>query len=716
MIDPNERWQTIVKTTGILSSQHNKQHHEMNVRSENGFVGSRSGVDGRIVQGSRVPAPAEKSTRQSTTSISRSHIQNRQHGGGRPQQQRTKRTAVPKSQTEHIRPASSSSSSARRSAGAPAGGVASSSRMKASEKLALCPRSRSLDDINDPRIFYVGNKLNVVEDFYHESHGEEDPHTATTASVRSSASSSQDRSRKSSLGPNSRKSADSSRSSASVHVGRTRRAPHPPLPRDQEQKVPDASRSAPSMLMSHQPLPSGAASVQSRGSRASSRRSAPLMSSCRRLARPSSNAGGPTPTVDSIRLRARQQQQASIRLKHSQQSMDDFRPPGLDDQPMSERRQHVNYSAPTKAANGDEGHLEALKNHEGPSGGTVPRPITRAASRGRGRGRRDYYQDNDDDELMKRSHRSLGRSRSRSVGRRARKEQRRAEREKRAERMMRRRASSMSRRRSSKDDVTDESLSDDKEDPKISDIHPNEEAVVSSGSTLATSNYVNDNSPQLTTKPLAEAYLSLPGDDSSVDDREWQVDKLHPSLSAALVDFSTDNVDRYKATTESEAGSVDMNDLQKRLMGLAAGRNRRTESNYAYGNTGSPKQDISRHHDALQNSFASVVAIEDIDEDVFSSRHAENAISPSSTGRQRNERCNSFHSSASTTEGALDGSLHFDGERIEYKGNKKYQSSQRCVLEDPFGLLDPDDVISNSEQFKTADGWVKRNYEGGKAA
>ena len=469
------------------------------------------------------------------------------------------------------------------------------------------------------------------------------------------------------------------------------------------------------MLMSHRPMPSGAASLRSRDSRASSRRSAPVVSSSRR------HAGGPVPTVDSIRLRARQQREVrSNRLKHSQQSMDDFRPPGLlvDDQPTPVQHQHVNYSAPTKTANGDEGHLEALKDHEGPSGGTVPRPITRAASRGRGRGRREYYQDNDDDDLMKRSHRSLGRSRSRSISRRARKEQRRAEREERAERMMRRRASSMSRRRSSKDDVTDDSLGDDEENiVRSSDRHQKEGGVVSSGSTLA-SNNAKDDSPRSTTKPWAKAYLSLPGNNSDDDEREWQVDKVNESSSAAPVDFSADNMNRNEADTETDAGTDDMNDLQKRLMRLAAGRNRRAESKSEQINTRIPQQEISKHHNALQNSFASAVAIEDIDEDVFSPRHRhpENIGSQMSIDQQRNQNANSLHSSASTTEGALDGSLHFDGERIDHSSNEKHQSNHRCVLEDPFGLLDPDDNSSNSEQFKTADGWVKRNYEGGKAA
>lgn len=109
------------------------------------------------------------------------------------------------------------------------------------------------------------------------------------------------------------------------------------------------------------------------------------------------------------------------------------------------------------------------------------------------------------------------------------------------------------------------------------------------------------------------------------------------------------------------------------------------------------------------------MAIEDVDEDVFSSRHR-HASSPKRSHRQGNQNAKSLHSSASTTEGTLDSSLHFHGERIDHNGNEKHQSSHRCVLEDPFGLLDPDNNSSDSEQFKTADGWVKRNYEGGKAA
>ena len=724
-MDPNERWQSIVKTTGILSSQHSsKQHDEMNVRSENGFVGSRSGVDGRIVQGSRVPAaaptalPASNDTRRSERQA-RSNIRQERQGRRPIPPQRTKRTAVPKIQTEHIRPASSSSTSAA------AGRVSSRAppQQPNPQPSPFCqttisqhrqqPRRRhSFDGISDPRILDLDDELGGVEDCHEE---DRDHHTVTTASVRT-ASSSQDRSRKSSLGQNSGKSTGthSGRSRASVGRPRGVQRPSPPLRRD-DQEVPDASRSAPSMLMSHRPMPSGAASVRSRDSRASSRRTAPVVSSSGR------HAGGPVPTVDSIRLRASQQrkQQTSNRLKHSQQSMDDFRPPGLleDNQPIPVQRQHVNYSAPTKAANGDEGHLEALKDHEGPSGGTVPRPITRAASRGRGRGRREYYQDNDDDDLMKRSHRSLGRSRSRSISRRARKEQRRAEREERAEKMMRRRASSMSRRHSSKDDVTDDSLSDDVEEEilRSSDRHQKEEAVVSSGSTLAASNYADDDLPRSTTKPWAEAYLNLHGINSSSDEREWQVDKVNQSSSAAPVDFSVDDMNRNEAVTDTEAGTDNMNDLQKRLMRLAAGRNRRAESKSKHAYTRHPQQETSKYHDTLQNSFASAVAIKDVDEDVFSSNHR-HASSPKRFDQQGHQNAKSLHSSASTTEGALDGSLHFDGERIDYNGSEKYQSNHRCVLEDPFGLLDLDDNSSNSEQFKTADWWVKRNYEGGKAA
>ena len=726
VVDPNERWQSIVKTTGILSSQPNKQHDEMNVRSENGFVGARSGVDGRIVQGSRLPpappttVPASNDTRRSERQA-RSNIRPERQGQRPIPPQRTKRTAVSKSQTEHIRPASSSSSSSSRSKAVSAvcnrTKVAApkpqpSGRQTTTAQYRQKPRRRhSFDGISDPRILDLEDELGGVEDC-HEEFG--DHHTVATASVRTASS--HERSRKSSLGNNSRRLAGSSgRSSASVGRPRGVQRPSPPLRRD-DQQVPDASRSAPSMLMSHRPMPSGAASVRSRDSRASSRRSAPVVSSSRR------HAGEPVPTVDSIRLRARQQREVrSNRLKHSQQSMDDFRPPGLpvDDQPIPAQQQQVNYSAPAEAANGDQGHFEALKDHEGPSGGTVPRPITRAASRGRGRGRREYYQDNDDDDLMKRSHRSLGRSCSRSISRRARKEQRRAEREERAERMMRRRASSMSRRCSSKDDVTDDSLgNDEEEDHRSKDGHQKEEVVVNSGSTLAASNYAKDASSRSTTKPWAEEYLNLPGTNSSDDEREWQVDKVNQCSPAAPVDFSMDDMNRNEAATETDAGIDDMNDLQKRLMRLAAGRNRRAESKSEHANTRHPQQEISKHHDALQNSFASAVAIEDIDEDVFSPRHRhpENIGSQMSIDQQRNQNANSLHSSASTTEGALDGSLHFDGERIDHSGNEKHQSNHRCILEDPFGLLDPDDNSSNSEQFKTADGWVKRNYEGGKAA
>ena len=109
------------------------------------------------------------------------------------------------------------------------------------------------------------------------------------------------------------------------------------------------------------------------------------------------------------------------------------------------------------------------------------------------------------------------------------------------------------------------------------------------------------------------------------------------------------------------------------------------------------------------------MVIEDIDEDVFFHRHP-HPSSPKRFDQKRNQNAKSLHSSASTTECALDGSLHFDGECIDHSGNEKHQSNHRYILEDPFGLLDPDDNSANSEQFKMADGWVKRNYEGGKAA
>lgn len=76
-------------------------------------------------------------------------------------------------------------------------------------------------------------------------------------------------------------------------------------------------------------------------------------------------------------------------------------------------------------------------------------------------------------------------------------------------------------------------------------------------------------------------------------------------------------------------------------------------------------------------------------------------------------RRNTYHSSASTTEGALDGSLHFEGERMLEKGF--CESNHRMVLEDPFALLAPDKGAT-FEQFKTAAGWVGRNYDGGRAA
>lgn len=134
--------------------------------------------------------------------------------------------------------------------------------------------------------------------------------------------------------------------------------------------------------------------------------------------------------------------------------------------------------------------------------------------------------------------------------------------------MMRRRASSMSRRRSSKDAITDDSLGDDDEDHRSNDGHQKEEAVVSSGNT----------SPRSTTKPWAEECLNLRGTNSSDDEREWEVDNVNQSLPAAPVESSADSMNRNEAVTDTEAGTDDMNDLQKRLMRLAAGRNRRAES------------------------------------------------------------------------------------------------------------------------------------------
>jgi hypothetical protein len=167
-------------------------------------------------------------------------------------------------------------------------------------------------------------------------------------------------------------------------------------------------------------------------------------------------------------------------------------------------------------------------------------------------------------------------------------------------------------------------------------------------------------------------------------------------------------------------GSMDdLNDLQARLLRLAEGRHRCAESTSTSAKPERFQQKHPTHPDSSHNSIGSVGAVGDTNDGAFSPRRTSNMPSHLGADLKSPDNINSFHSS-NTTEDALGGSLHFEGEPFDHTANtcnEKHESNHRCVLiEDPFGWLDLDDETCDSEKIKTTDGWVRRNYEGGKAA
>eukprot|EP00562_Extubocellulus_spinifer_P025207 CAMPEP_0178658432 /NCGR_PEP_ID=MMETSP0698-20121128/25977_1 /TAXON_ID=265572 /ORGANISM="Extubocellulus spinifer, Strain CCMP396" /LENGTH=944 /DNA_ID=CAMNT_0020300799 /DNA_START=287 /DNA_END=3121 /DNA_ORIENTATION=+ len=216
------------------------------------------------------------------------------------------------------------------------------------------------------------------------------------------------------------------------------------------------------------------------------------------------------------------------------------------------------------------------------------------------------------------------------------------------------------------------------------------------------------------------------------------------SHKVSLFDRDTsvsEEVHSREKTNFQEGADASMSQLQDRLLKLAAGQQVIVRSR----STDASSSSVGRSSIVEQEGKSRETASEVIDGNRSKAREAQKLyengffiLAPASKSGTRfaltstknaaatmddksefSERGggNMNQSSACNTEGALDGSVHVDGERALEK--KKEESRHRVVLEDPHGLL-PVGPRESAEldKFRAVAGysWARRNYDGGRAA